>query len=370
MMQPMRRNIIVIQPALPAYRIDFFKRLAEYSGDSFHLYYSTAALGILTDKQDREEWSTEIGRIRSLLPGMEWQHGALGVPIHRGDIVVISGAPRCISNLALLVRARWVGAKTVWWGHYWSATSKKHRFLLRLLLMKLAHGLLFYTDEEVATYRNSYGKNDTRPVSALNNGLNIDPIKALRAPYDPAVRGNTLLFIGRLTEKANLALLLRALAQPALATAKLHVIGGGEKEGGYKRLAVQLDIEDRVVWHGGTTNEQDIAHVANQCALFVYPGAVGLSLIHAMAYGLPAIVHNRRSEHMPEISAFKENITGNVFERANANSLAASLGTMLNEKTKLEFFSRSSVARVDSKFSTKTMSERLISIVKIMDHIK
>ena len=110
MMQPMRRNIIVIQPALPAYRIDFFKRLAEYSGDSFHLYYSTAALGILTDKQDREEWSTEIGRIRSLLPGMEWQHGALGVPIHRGDIVVISGAPRCISNLALLVRARWVGA--------------------------------------------------------------------------------------------------------------------------------------------------------------------------------------------------------------------------------------------------------------------
>ena len=32
------------------------------------------------------------------------------------------------------------------------------------------------------------------------------------------------------------------------------------------------------------------------------PGAVGLSLIHAMAYGLPCLVHSNRLQHMPEIA--------------------------------------------------------------------
>ena len=44
---------------------------------------------------------------------------------------------------------------------------------------------LFYTDEEVTAYKNSNGKNDRRPISALNNGINIDPIKNLRTPYIP-----------------------------------------------------------------------------------------------------------------------------------------------------------------------------------------
>ena len=41
--------------------------------------------------------------------------------------------------------------------------------------------------------------------------------------------------------------------------------------------------------------------------IFVYPGEVGLSLIHAMAYGLPCLVHSDRLKHMPEISISKGN---------------------------------------------------------------
>ena len=69
--------------------------------------------------------------------------------------------------------------------------------------------------------------------------------------------------------------------------------------------------------------EPDIAQIANRCRLFVYPGGVGLSLIHAMAYGLPSIIHDDRWRHMPEIAAFQDGRTGRTFEREDPGSLAS-----------------------------------------------
>jgi hypothetical protein len=43
----------------------------------------------------------------------------------------------------LLLKARLSGAATIWWGRYWSATSRPWRAPLRMLLMRFAHHLLF-----------------------------------------------------------------------------------------------------------------------------------------------------------------------------------------------------------------------------------
>ena len=139
----------IFQPALPAYRVDFFKRVFELLGNSFEVTYSAGNLGILTDNIACFSWALKVPPIKSLLVGMEWQPNVLFTPINRGDVVVVSGGPRCLTNLLLLVRARLLGAKTIWWGHYWSSTSTRHRFILRMLLMKLSHAVLFYTDQEV-----------------------------------------------------------------------------------------------------------------------------------------------------------------------------------------------------------------------------
>ena len=72
--------------------------------------------------------------MRAIAPGLSWQVGALSVPIAPGDIVVVSGGPRCLSNIALLLWARLKGARTIWWGQYWSASSRRWRFALRVAL--------------------------------------------------------------------------------------------------------------------------------------------------------------------------------------------------------------------------------------------
>ncbi len=357
-------RITVVQPVVPAYREDFFERLSVRFGERFRVHHSHIDMGALT-RRKRWRWSESLGAIRPLAGGaLDWQAGALSIPIARGDTLVVSGNPRTLSTLALIVKARLKGARAIWWGQYWSSTSAPHRFILRLLLMRLAHAVLFYTDEEVALYRRTVlGRRDRRPIAALNNGIDIEPVLARRAAYDPATRENAALFIGRLTEKAALDVMIRAMALSPLASVSLHVIGDGEKGASLRALAGQLGVAERIIWHGATTDEQAIAAVANRCRLFVYPGSVGLSLIHAMAYGLPPVVHSDRWRHMPEISAHASSDTGYFFQPGNAADLAVVMGEAITAFHALAKQSRSCTDIVESKFNTGSMAERFSAAV-------
>src|SRR5690606_3223501 len=155
-------------------------RLARVLGPRMRVHYSPYDLCILTEEEFERDWAEALGPTRSILPGLFWQCGAASVPLKLRDIVVISGNPRYLSSLLLLVRARLRGARPIWWGHYRSSTSRSWRLALRLILMRGSHALLFYTDAEVAEYRARRG-NDGRTIGALNNGINLDPIKAVRA---------------------------------------------------------------------------------------------------------------------------------------------------------------------------------------------
>jgi glycosyltransferase involved in cell wall biosynthesis len=359
----MNCNVTVVQPSIPTYRLDFFDRLSEALGDRFAVHASPGRLGVLTAVRPLRTWERRIAPIIRLLPGVHWQRGALGIPIHSRDIVVVSGGPRCLSNLAVLLKARLRGAKTVWWGHYWSSTSRPWRLSLRLFLMRQSDVLLFYTDKEVHEYR-LHALRRSQPAYALNNGIALDDIQLYRLPYRALDRRRSLLFIGRLTKKTELALLLRALADPILEDVYLEVIGTGDCEAVLKTEAKALGLQLRIRWHGATTDEMRIAEVANRCALFVYPGSVGLSLIHAMAYGLPAILHNDRYRHMPEIAAFETGVTGLSFVCGDSADLATKISEALNDHGQLECWAKAAQERVDRFYNTAAMAERFLEMLR------
>ncbi|PRD68389.1 hypothetical protein C6P61_11400 [Malikia spinosa] len=366
-MQTSKNNIIVIQPALPAYRINFFDKLYEKLDERLKVYYSNSDLGILTSEKSKKKWALEIGKMQTIIPGVFWQKDALTIQLRKNDILIVSGDARCISTILLLVRARIIGLKTIWWGQLWSASTKKHRFFIRLLLMKLAHSIIFYTDKEVAQYLNSYGNKDARPINALNNGIDIKPIKEIRLKYESKNRDKEILFIGRVTAKSNLKILIDALTEPALNNTKLHIIGEGSESENIKQLIIKLNLSDRIFWHGATTDEHNIASIANKCSIFVYPGSVGLSLIHGMAYGLPAVVHNDTTKHMPEISAFIDGLTGMSFIKDSHLDLAKTLKLILFNEKKLNDMSDKSINQVDNFFNTDQMANRFLNSVLHFD---
>lgn len=358
-------RVIVFQPALPAYRLDFFDRVSRELGLGLEVFYPPAQMDVLTEWSGQYSWTRPVGKTKPLFPGAEWQSGVLSQAPRRGDVVVIYGSPRNLSNMLMLIWSRIRGARTIWWGHYWSSTSKAHRHFFRLLLMGLSDAVMFYTDQEIVEYRRER-RRDRRPIAALNNGINVEPIAALRQEFDARLRSRSILFIGRLTEKANLPILLRALADPRLADVTLEVIGGGETAESNRSLANQLGIGARVMWHAGTTDESKIAEVANRCRIFVYPGSVGLSLIHAMAYGLPAVLSDDRWSHMPEVGAFTDNMTGRVFMRKVPESLVDTLATVIDDVGSLNRWSKEALKRADTTFNTEAMAERFVSFVRSM----
>lgn len=63
--------------------------------------------------------------------------------LEAGDVLVLPGNPRNLSSLILLVRGKFNGATIVWWGHYWSSTSRRWRQVLRSLVMAFADVILF-----------------------------------------------------------------------------------------------------------------------------------------------------------------------------------------------------------------------------------
>lgn len=357
-------RVTIIQPAIPHYRLDFFDRLAGHFGTRFAVYTSPTDMGVLTARADAPRWERLLGKTLRFRTGVEWQRGILSVPIRRGDTVVVSGAPRGLGNLVTLLRARLLGARVVWWGHYLSPTTRPWRHALRSLLMRGAHGLLFYTDDEVAVYRaTASGRKDRRVVAALNNGLNLAPIEAHRRPYHAADRAPALLFVGRLTAKARLDLALRALARGGKAGVTLHVIGDGSGKDTLLRQVRDLGLNGAVVWHPATTNEAEIAHIANLCRMFLYPGDAGLSLIHGMAYGLPAILHDDRSRHMPEIAAFRAGSTGVTFAPADAESLWQVIVDSIDETDRLDEMSRATLQTVTNDYNTARMAERFVAAI-------
>lgn len=357
-------RIIFCQPALPAYRIDFFDRMAKRLGQRFALYYSPTDMGALTQHSKPFDWERPVGLMQPIIPGViEWQPGVMKIRMQRGDTLIVCGGPRTVSTLTLLVKARLRGIKTVWFGHYWSSTSKSHRFYVRMMLMKLVHAVLFYTDQEIDEYRAGFGYNDRRLISAVNNGINVDPITAVRNPYRAESRPRDMLLIGRLQAKCQAEMVINALADPRLAGVQLHIVGDGPARADLEVLARKLGVEGAVIWHGGTSDENVIAKVANQCRIFVFPGAVGLSLIHAMAYGLPAVINDDRWGNGPEITAFSANSTGAAFAKDDSADLVDKIAAIIDDTGLLNRWSEEARRRADELYNTQGMTDRVLALI-------
>ena len=357
------KSIIIIQPAFPSYREELFKNLNDIFKEKLLICYSCSELNI-----SHKIPNTIITGEDVRFPGqLFWQRGVSTLPLKRNDILVVSGNLRYLSTIYLLVRARFIGVKTIVWGQYRSSTSKNWRMKIRLLLLRMGDALLFYTDAEIDMYRKNVSKKDLRPIAALNNGINNAPILLYRKPYVAVDRDRAIFFVGRLTHKANLGLLLSAMADPCLKSAVLHVVGTSETEKALRAQAEELGIANQVVWHGSTSDEAVIAAVANRCRLFVYPGEVGLSIIHAMAYGLPCVVHSDPLRHMPEIAAFCDGETGRTFTNNDVNALARTISEMMDATTDLQRFSENCIKTTETDYNTKSMARRFINFIEHLD---
>lgn len=358
-----KSRVLIVQPALPNYRVPFFNKVGEgvINREAIVLASVKDENGVETTTKN-SSFETIVTSPSKHFFGFSFQPLVVRetLNLRAGDVLVICGNPRYVINMLMTWIVRFRGVKVIWWGQLWSANTSKLSLRIKVFLMQFSDVIILYNEREEKLLRRLSKLPGRINTYYLNNGIDNSEITNLRKIYDANERDKKILFIGRLTEKSNFMLLLEAVAH--LDTVSLEVVGGfPDKE--HENFMEKLGISERVKFHGMLTNETDISVIANKCSLFVYPGAVGLSLIHAFNYGLPAIIHGEKKQHMPEVVAFKSGRNGAVFEKGSVDSLVREIDVLLTSKERLNAYSNNAieVSRVD--YNTQAMAERFVKVI-------
>lgn len=171
-----------------------------------------------------------------------------------------------------------------------------------------------------------------RAAEFLERTIDIDGVVPIscgidKANYTPDLtprEHKRVLFVGRLTTEKHVEVTLEAIAKlvPEL---DLHfdIVGGGDQRRNLEQAAHRLGLDERVTFHG-RTSEEDLRAAYTRADAFVIASIAELQSIatmEAMASGLPILAANAVA--LPHLVTDGEN--GYLFEPGDADDLAEKL---------------------------------------------
>lgn len=146
-----------------------------------------------------------------------------------------------------------------------------------------------------------------------------------------------VLFVGNLQPFKGLHILIDAIAEIRDENIVLLVVGGGYGEAQYKAQARDKRIEDRVIFAGPKSPDEDLPLYYNLCDFLALPSthseSFGLVVVEAMASGKPAIVSS-----LPGPSQLINNGT---------DGLVVKTGDRVDLKSKIEYLAGNAKIRQD-----------------------
>jgi glycosyltransferase involved in cell wall biosynthesis len=376
-------RVTIVQPALAKYRIPVFRELASRPGLDLRVVYGSLE-GL--DNVAPEGFQAEPTRIRQVnLLGMRpWFQGAQWTNAsHRAaDVLVLQWAGRYLTVLPALLRARLSGVGTVLWGHGYSKAEHRPRQRLHKWLAHFATALLFYDPRT----RDGYVQQgwDPRRLFVALNCVDHSEIVAARQWWKehPSElkrfraeqgldQGPVIIFVSRLQPANRVDMLIRATAALAeeIPGLKTVIIGNGPAEKEHlKSLAAEVGATASVVFQDGIYDELKLAPWFLSADVFCYPANVGLSLIHALWYGLPIVTSNDMATQNPEIVALEHGVNGLTYEHGSVAALADALRQITTNGALRDSMSRVALRSVEDRFVIRNMVDGIEAAIRYANH--
>lgn len=353
-----RTSVLVVQRILPPYRLAFFRELCAASQMDVCVAYGTNA-GASALQSVVNPTGIKTKRLRNIFPvksdKVVIQRGLLSL-LRTGnfDVVVAEFNLRIVTNVLACFWAKLLGRKFIWWGHGLSPFSGKTSIRLRLLLARAADAMIFYSEQQARLFAD-LGVESAK-LFVAHNAVDEKSIAELTERKSLAQR-HRILYIGRLTTRKNVDVLVRAFAQarPLLPTnTMLTIIGSGAELQSLESLVSDLKINAQVEFIPEIYQETELSPFFNSAWASVSPGSIGLSAIHSLAYGVPMIVA-QGVPHGPEAAALKENRTTLFFPAGDVKSLAETIIVLRQDAERHASMCREAMATVERDFSLNSM---------------
>jgi glycosyltransferase involved in cell wall biosynthesis len=136
-----------------------------------------------------------------------------------------------------------------------------------------------------------------------------------------------IIFIGRLTKVKQLDLLINAVAKlrDSGSLYNLVFVGDGVEKENLENKVNCMNLNSQVWFFGACYDEGTNAELVYNADLCVAPGNIGLTAIHVLMFGCPAVSHGDFKWQMPEFEAIIPGKTGDFFKKDDACDLAATI---------------------------------------------
>ena len=365
-------RVNLLYQALPVYRVPVWRELARRPGIDLTVYHGSTP-GLPSVEAD----GFRAIPITDLSPA---SHRMMIYPKLLGlaskgmsDVLVAPWTLRSALLTPAVVRARLAGVGTVLWGHGYSKQEHPRKLRWRERQGQRADALVFYDDGTADGFRRrnpGYGG-----AFVARNTLDLNAIEAARSSHAAARptgrdvgvagpgfaartgSGPTILHVSRLWEDNGVGTIIDATARvPGMNTI---IVGDGPLETPLKAHAASLGVADRVHFMPGVYDEDDLAPLFALADLFVYPKNVGLSLIHALAYGVPVLTGDDLASHNPEVHALEDGVNGALFRHGDAEALAEKIQSLFGAPDMLARMSRAAREGVHRDFPMERMVDGL-----------
>jgi glycosyltransferase involved in cell wall biosynthesis len=218
--------------------------------------------------------------------------------------------------------------------HFPDVVSRRRRLVNRWLLAGRADAVNAVCDFSARALRDLDGFT-ARPVEVIPNGVELEAYDApadraaLRARLGLAEGTVYVAHVARHHPVKGQATLLHAFAEAARnrPNAELLMAGDGPLRGKLEALAATLKVAGRVQFLGVRRDVPDLLRAADVFTLPSVSEAASLTLLEAMASGLPAVVTDVGGN--PELVRHERE--GLLVPRGDAAALAAALGRLIDD---------------------------------------
>lgn len=272
---------------------------------------------------------TEV-RTKKLIGLLDWQCGVVKQLFKGYNIFIMLGKPISLSTWVTLILGRLMGKEIYFWTHGWYGKESFFKTLLKKAFFGMANGTMTYGD---------YARNlmideglSAKKITRIGNSLMYDEQIKLRRSLTSTDKykehfNNTcpiIIFVGRLTpiKKLDQIIEAQAICKEGGFNFNVVYVGDGSERERLELRTESLGLKNSVWFYGSSYDEAELSVLLYNADLCVAPGNIGLTAMHAMAYGCPCMSHNDFPYQMPEFEAIKEGVTGDFFERDNVKSLA------------------------------------------------
>jgi glycosyltransferase involved in cell wall biosynthesis len=212
----------------------------------------------------------------------------------------------------------------------------------------------------------------------MNNGLDQAYIDQCKAPWSPNNLSqwqsshdleNRLCIISsaRLEKKNRFEFVVMALSKLVAKYPSICwiLIGEGNDRENLEMLIESYSLQNYVLFVGEVYAEEQLAPWFLSSVLFLHPGSIGLSLMHAYGYKLPVVTHNNEVNHSPEFAIFQNGVNGFSYEEGDINDFIKCLSCALEHREDFNELGFEGYKIVKDDYNTKVMADRFFYICEL-----